>query len=251
MTELVQDSNFDWTGGEATCTSGIIWGIAEQTNGLMALLLNAPGGVLTGRQVKVIGEIVGDNGIVKNSRRMAPILLIPKERVALALVQLEEAGLRLASLHGSVRNIVSCPGKGFSKNSRGDTLELAQALDTEFYGTVLPWDFKIGISGCPRNCSGVQCHDIGLMAEPRRRFSLWIGGTESGMNPRHGALIRKGIARAQVPAVVRRILERYSEGAEEYKEELGKRIRLYNVLEKTGVERFEDAVAEVLEVLAE
>ncbi|WP_206811035.1 nitrite reductase [Paradesulfitobacterium ferrireducens] len=246
MTKLVQDSRFSWTGEVVSCSSGITWGIAEQANGLMAILLNVPGGILTGRQVKVMGEIVGDDGIIKNSRRMAPILLIPKERVASALIQLEEASLRPACLNGSVRNIVSCPGKGFSKNSRGDTLELAQALDAEFYGTVLPWDFKIGISGCPRNCSGVQCHDIGLMAEPRGKFSLWIGGTESGMNPRHGSLIRKGVTRAQVPVAVRRILELYAEGAEEYREELGKRIRLYHVLDKTGMERFEQAVAKVL-----
>lgn len=246
MTKLTQDSRFRWTGEEVSCSSGITWGIAEQTNGLMAVLLDVPGGVLSGRQVKAMGEIVGDEGIIKNSRRMAPMLLIPKERVASALIQLEEAGLRPACLHGSVRNIVSCPGKGFSKNSRGDTLELAQALDAEFYGTVLPWDFKIGISGCPRNCSGVQCHDIGLMAEPRGKFSLWIGGTESGLNPRHGSLIRKGVTRSQVPVVVRRILELYTEGAEEFREELGQRIRLYRVLDKTGMERFEQAVAQVL-----
>lgn len=247
MAELRVNRTFSWSGDSIACDSGITWGIAEQTNGLMALLLDVPGGVLTGKQLRVISEIVGEDGIVKNSRRMAPILLLPKEKVGDALARLEEAGLRLASLHSSLRNIVACPGKGFSKNSRGDTLELAQALDQEFYGTILPWDFKIGITGCPRNCSGVQCHDLGLMAEPRGKFSLWIGGTESGFTPKHGALIRKGIPREKVPAVVRRILELYAEGAEEFKEVLGNRVRLYNVIEKTGVERFEQAVAEVVE----
>ena len=245
MSELATNINFTWTGEAVSCDSSIEWGITEQTNGLIAILINVPGGVITGRQMRTIGEIVGDDGIIKNSRRMAPILILPKEKVAEALKRLESVGLKVASLHRSVRNIVACPGKGFSNNSRGDTLELAQALDQEFYGTVLPWDFKIGISGCPRNCSGVQCHDVGLMAEPRGKFSLWIGGTESGMNPTHGKLVKKGIPRDQVPHVLRKVLEEYVKGAQDFKDEFGKRVRLYNVIEKVGFERFEKAINEV------
>lgn len=243
---LRRELNFTWTGHKLECESSIAWAIAEQSNGLMAIIVNVPGGVLKGYQLKALAEIAGEDGLVKNTRRMAPILIIPKEKVADALTKLEEVGLKVANLHGSVRNIVSCPGKGFSKNSRGNTLGLAEALDEEFYGTVLPWDFKIGISGCPRNCSAVQCHDVGLMAELRNKFSLWIGGTESGMNPRHGSFLRKGIPRDKVPAVLRRIMQEYADGAEEFKQELGQRIRLYHVIEKTGLKRFSQAIAEEL-----
>ncbi len=246
MAELKKDERFTWSGGKVLCESSITWGIAEQSNGLMAILLNVPGGVLTGKQLRVISEVVGEDGIVKNSRRMAPILFVAKEKVGNGLALLKEAGLKVACLHGSVRNIVSCPGKGFSKNSRGDTLELAQVLNKEFYGTILPWDFKIGISGCPRNCAGVQCHDVGLMAEPRGKFSLWIGGTESGFSPKHGVLVSKGIPKDKVPAVIRGILELYCEGAEELKNEQEQRVRLYGVLERTGIDRFKQIVTQVL-----
>ncbi len=246
MAELIKDERFSWSGGKVLSESSITWGIAEQSNGLMAILLNVPGGVLTGKQLRVISEVVGEEGIVKNSRRMAPVLLVAKEKVADALAQLEEVGLQVACLHGSIRNIVSCPGKGFSKNSRGDTLELAQVLNKEFYGTILPWDFKIGISGCPRNCAGVQCHDVGLMAEPRGKFSLWIGGTESGFSPKHGVLVSKGIHKDKVPAVIRGILELYCEGADEFKAEDAQRVRLYRVLERTGIDRFKQIVHQVL-----
>ena len=246
MTELQQDSNFQWTGEGLECESGIHWAIAEQANGVVAIIVNSPGGILTGKQVRVLAEIVGEDGVIKNTRRMTSLLLIPKERVSSALDQLQAAGLRVANLHKSVRNIAACPGKGFSPNSRGDTLELAKMLDEEFYATILPWDFKIGISGCPRNCTGVQCHDLGLMAEPRGKYSLWIGGTESGMNPKHGTLVRKGISRDQVIPVVKRILETYSAGAEEFGQELGSKARLYHVLEKTGIERFKQAIEDVL-----
>ncbi|MDA8223676.1 MAG: nitrite reductase [Desulfitobacterium hafniense] len=246
MTELQRDSNYQWTGEAVECTSGIHWAIAEQANGTVAIIVNSPGGILTGKQVRVLAEIVGEDGVIKNTRRMTSLLLIPKEKVAAALEQLQAVGLRVANLHKSIRNIAACPGKGFSPNSRGDTLELARILDEEFYGTILPWDFKIGISGCPRNCTGVQCQDLGLMAEPRGKYSLWIGGTESGMSPKHGMLVLKGIPRDQVIPVVGRILETYTSGAEELKEELGNRARLYRVIEKTGFERFKKAVEELL-----
>lgn len=248
MTELQRDDNFQWTGEDLVCESGIHWAIVEQANGIVAIIVNSPGGVLTGKQVGVLAEVVGEDGVIKNTRRMASLLLIPKERVENALERLQAVGLRVANLHKSVRNIAACPGKGFSPNSRGDTLGLAKELDEAFYATILPWDFKIGISGCPRNCTGVQCNDLGLMAEPRGKYSLWIGGTESGMNPKHGKLIRKGIPRDRVIPVVKRILETYAAGAEEFKAELGEgnRIRLYHVLEKSGFGRFEKAVEEVL-----
>lgn len=243
---LRRDPLFTWSENGLECSSPITWGVAEQANGLFALLVDAPGGLLTGKQMRILAEIVGDEGIIKNSRRMAPLLILEKDRVPEALEKLKEVGLKVANLHSSVRNIVACPGKGFSSNSRGDTLELARFLDEEFYGTILPWDLKIGISGCFRNCSGVHCHDIGLMAEPRKKYSLWIGGTESGMDPKHGTLIQKGIHREKVRAVIQAILELYIEAAEQYKEELGRPPRLYRVIEKAGVESFEQVVKEAL-----
>ena len=248
MTELQRDDNFQWTGEEVACESGIHWAIAEQANGNVAIIVNSPGGVLTGKQVRVLAEIVGEDGVIKNTRRMAPLLLISKEKVGAALEQLKAVGLRVANLHKSVRNIAACPGKGFSANSRGDTLGLAKQLDEAFYGTILPWDFKIGISGCPRNCTAVQCNDLGLMAEPRGKYSLWIGGSEAGMNPKHGTLVRKGISREQIIPVVQRILETYVAEAEKLGAELGEgaRAKLYHVLEKTGFGQFEQAIEEVL-----
>lgn len=246
MSELQRNDKFQWNGDQIECESGIQWAVAEQANGLVAIIVNSPGGILTGKQVSVLANIVGDDGVIKNTRRMASLLLVPKEKVTLALEQLKSAGLRVASLHRSTRNIAACPGNGFSPNSRGETLELAKDLDEAFYGTILPWDFKMGISGCPRNCTGVQCQDVGLMAEPRGKYSLWIGGSESGMNPSHGKLVRKGIRREQVIPVVQRIMEVYATAAQEYEDELGKRVRLYRVLEKTGYERFMQAIEDVV-----
>jgi len=117
MGTLQKQCEFSWTGEKVEGPGVIDWGIAEQANGLMAILVNAPGGVLTGQQVRALAEAAGDTGLLKNTRRMSPTLLVPRDQVGEALTKLQEAGLRVASLHRSVRNIVACPGKGFSKNS--------------------------------------------------------------------------------------------------------------------------------------
>jgi precorrin-3B C17-methyltransferase len=86
------------------------------------------------------------------------------------------------------------------------------------------------------------------MAEPRGKYSLWLGGSESGLNPKHGTLIRKGITREQIIPIVKRILETYASVVEELGAELGDgaQSRLYHVLEKVGFERFEQAIEEVV-----
>lgn len=45
MTELQRDDNFRWTGEEVECESGIHWAIADQANGIVAIIVNSPGGV--------------------------------------------------------------------------------------------------------------------------------------------------------------------------------------------------------------
>src|SRR5665648_964445 len=105
MTDLQRDDHYLWTGDEVECESGIHWAIAEQANGVVAIIVNSPGGVLTGKQVRVLAEIVGEDGVIKNTRRMTSLLLIPKEKVGSALEQLQAVGLRVANLHKSVRGM--------------------------------------------------------------------------------------------------------------------------------------------------
>ena len=226
--------------------SNIQWGISEQTNGMMGILLNIPGGVVTPFQMQMIAQAAGEDGIIKNTRRMSMVVLVPRERLDKALLKLDQAGLMIAALHGSIRNVVACAGKGFSANSRGDTLGLAQEINKEFYGIELPYDFKIGISGCPRNCSGVQCHDLGLMAENRGKYSLWLGGSEAGMSPEHGKLIQKGIPCDKVIPVIQAVLNEYSKSALEVKDTVTGRPKLYRIIAQVGSERFEQSIKEAL-----
>jgi hypothetical protein len=86
---LERNVEYEWTSEGVHSFSKIEWGITEQANGLVGIMVNAPGGVLTGKQLGVISEIVGEDGVVKSSRRLTQVLLIPRERVAEALIKLK------------------------------------------------------------------------------------------------------------------------------------------------------------------
>lgn len=252
MNKLTKTNAWNWNGEEVVFDGGkdALWGIVEQANGVWAILVDTPGGVLTAGQFAVLADIMADNGAaVKFTRRQLPILLVPKNKVTGALEKLTAGGLRVASVHGSVRNVVACPGKGLCVHGRQETLGLAKEINEAVYGTKLPWDFKIGLSGCPRNCSAALCQCIGLIGEPRGKVTIAIGGKESGTTPIHGQVLPVKVPREKVVSVIVRLLALYSELAAEYtaKGELPAHPRLYHVIAKAGVERFITAVQEEVE----
>lgn len=249
MGELTKTNDWSWNGEEVVFDGGndALWGVVPQANGAWAVLVDTPGGVLSAGQFAVLADIMADGGAaVKFTRRQLPILLVPKEKVAGALEKLTAGGLRVASVHGSVRNIVACPGKGLCVHGRQETLGLAKEINEAVYGAKLPWDFKIGLSGCPRNCSAALCQCIGLIGEPRGKFAIALGGKESGTAPIHGQVLPVKVPRDKVVAVIGRLLALYTALAAELAAagKLPEHPRLYHVIAQTGLEPFISAVQE-------
>jgi len=226
------------------------WGVMEQADDNWAIFINTPGGVLTPRELKVIAQIMENGGIkVKLTGRQAPVLMLPEDKVDDALRKLEETGLRPAILHGSLRNIKACLGKKTCKNSRRhDVFEMARVIDSAFYGVKLPRDFKIGISGCSRNCAAARSQCLGLV-DSRDGFAVYIGGTENEPAPVHGTLIASGVTGDKVIEVVETILKCYIFFAKKLSEDgiVSEKPRLYEIVGKAGVGYFTQAVKEVLE----
>ena len=253
MKELIKTNAWSWDGEQVVFEDekDALWGVVEQANGAWAILVDTPGGVLTADQFAILADIMADGGAaVKFTRRQLPILLVPKDKVTGALEKLTAGGLRVASVHGSVRNIVACPGKGLCVHGRQETLGLAKEINEAVYGTKLPWDFKIGVSGCSRNCSAALCQCIGLIGEPRGKFTIALGGKESGTTPIHGQVLPVKVPREKVVPVIVRLLALYAALAAEFTAtgELLDHPRLYHVIAKAGIDRFTAAVQEEVEI---
>lgn len=225
------------------------WGVVRQTDDNWAVLLNTPGGVLMPQELKVIAGIMEAGGTkLKLSSRQAPVLLLREEKLKDALRLLEAAGLRPSIVHGSLRNVKACIGKAGCKNARRhDVLELAGAIDKAFYGVKLPWDFKIALSGCSRNCVAANCQCLGFV-ENRDGFAVYLGGAENEFAPVHGRLIANNVPGEKVVEVVETILKCYIYFAQRFSAEgiVGAKPRLYEIVGKAGYGQFAQALKEVL-----
>ncbi len=230
-------------------TKSVVWGTAEQVDGSWALLLNCPGGWLTAHQMQVIAEIVADDGIgIKFTGRQAPVLILPKEKVADALAKLDANSMKVGFLHGSLRNVKACLGIRGCKNSRStNVMQVAQEIDHKFFGVILPWDFKIGISGCSRNCAAVACQSLGLV-ETKEGFDLYLGGSEGINSLHHGQLAKRGIPTEKIVDVVETVLKLYIwwTGQLAKTNQLHTRPRFYEILAKAGLTNFINAIDETL-----
>ena len=225
------------------------WGVVEQADDNWAIFLNTPGGMLAPEELQVISGIMKKDGLqLKLTGRQAPVLLVPEEKVAGVLEQLDASGLKTAIIHGSLRNVKACMGKGYCKNSHlHDVQEIARAIDTAFYGVKLPGDFKIAISGCSRNCAAAKCQCLGLV-DSRDGFTVYLGGAENEPAAVHGTPVATGVPGDKIIAVVEAVLKGYIYIANKLSAEgvVGEKPRLYELLGRVGTEGFSQALGEVI-----
>jgi len=107
-----------------------------------------------------------------------------------------------------VRSIKACPGTTFCKRGQRDSLALGDTLDQLHLGKSMPAKVKIGVSGCPNQCSETAIKDIGLIGF-RKGWEIWIGGS-GGSAPRLGTKFARELDEKQALAVVEGLLDYYS-----------------------------------------
>jgi NAD(P)H-nitrite reductase large subunit len=83
-------------------------------------------------------------------------------------------------------------------------------LDEKYHGMPLPFKFKIGVSGCPNNCSESVIKDLGLVGAPKG-WRVLAGGFASGLKPRLADLIAVDLTDAEVIALSERLLDWYKD----------------------------------------
>lgn len=81
-----------------------------------------------------------------------------------------------------VQSVKVCPGTTWCKRGVQDSMSIAHKLDTEHIGREMPGKVKIGVAGCPNQCSEVSIKDIGLVGF-KSGWRLYAGGA-GGVKPR-------------------------------------------------------------------
>ncbi|WP_440950298.1 4Fe-4S dicluster domain-containing protein [Methanosphaerula subterraneus] len=153
--------------------------LRQKEKGYVTVRVKAVAGNCTAPQLALLSELATRYGRGYLSLTVRLNLEIPWVKVSdvpAVFAALAEAGLPPGSTGKNVRAIVACKGT-VCPHGLYDTQETCRELDRAYYGEPLPAKFKIGIAGCPNNCTKVQFNDIGIMGQ---RVPLFVASDCTG-----------------------------------------------------------------------
>jgi len=130
-----------------------------------------------------------------------------------------------------VRSIKICPGTTYCRLGVQDAVRLGLHLDEKYHGMPLPYKFKIGVSGCPNNCSEASIKDLGLVGAAKG-WRVLAGGLASGINPRLADVIATNLSDDEALALAARVLDWFKAA--------GKKRRLGKIIDEIGLARFKE-----------
>lgn len=110
-----------------------------------------------------------------------------------------------------VHYVQACPGINHCKYGRQDSLKLGDIIQQDFMDINLPAKTKIGISGCPMNCTESYIRDLGIFGK-KKGWTLVFGGNGGGL-PRIGDIIDENLSTTELLALAKRCLQFYADHA--------------------------------------
>ena len=205
--------------------------IVQRDKETYAIAPHIPGGIITDftllRRLADVADKYGVKAIkLTSAERFALVGLKPAD-----LDQVwQELGLAPGAAIGlCVRSIKICPGTTFCRLGVQDAVGVGLQLDEKYHGRPLPYKFKIGVSGCPNNCSESVIKDLGLVGAPKG-WRVLAGGFASGLKPRLADVIATDLTDAEVLSLAERVLDWF--------EKAGQKKRLGKVIDDIGLAKF-------------
>ncbi len=140
--------------------------IGQKQKDLYLIRLRTVGGDMTSEELNTVAEVsrkYGNGRIHITTRQAIEIHNIHVNNLQAAREEIEQGGIVLGVCGPRGRGIVACPGNATCTSGLIETKELAAEFDESYLRIPAPHKFKIGISGCPNNCSKPVENDIGIM----------------------------------------------------------------------------------------
>jgi nitrite reductase (NADH) large subunit len=163
------------------------------------------------------------------------------DRIGLYSVKMEDLDAVWEKLGGecgyayakTFRAAKSCVGSEFCRFGVGDSMTLGKEMCDRYHGMTGPAKFKMGISGCPRNCAEATIKDFGVVAV-EGGWDIFIGGNGGAQ-----LMAAKKIFRVKSHGDVIKIADRFYE----YYRLHGKYLERTSLfVERMGVEKITDAI---------
>jgi len=136
----------------------------------------------------------------------------------------------------SFRTVKTCVGSDFCRFGLGDSTQLGIRTEERFKGLETPAKIKMGVAGCPRNCSEAMVKDVGFVAVEGGRWEIYVGGA-AGAHVRKGDLLCTVDDADEAVRICGRFLQHYRENAKWLE-------RTYTFCERVGLEELQAVVVE-------
>ena len=125
------------------------------------------GGMTSANELRAIADVVDKFNIpaVKcTGGQRIDMLGISKDDLPLVWADLGKAGFVSGHAYAKgLRTVKTCVGSDWCRFGTQDSTGLGIRLEKFLWGSWTPAKVKLGISGCPRNCSEATCKDIGVI----------------------------------------------------------------------------------------
>ncbi|MBB5174035.1 nitrite reductase large subunit NirB [Texcoconibacillus texcoconensis] len=122
----------------------------------------------------------------------------------------EELGMRSGYAYSkSLRNVKSCVGERFCRFGTKDSLGLGMLIEKETEMVDTPHKMKMGVTGCPRNCSEVLTKDYGVVCV-ENGYHIYVGGN-GGTEVREGDFLTTVTTEEDVINLAKSYMQYYRE----------------------------------------
>ncbi len=127
--------------------------------------------------------------------------------------ELVDAGFESGQAYGkALRNVKSCVGSTWCRFGVQDSVAMAIFLEERYRGLRSPHKFKMGVSGCARECAEARGKDVGVIAT-ENGWNLYVGGN-GGFQPAHAQLLATDVDSETLVRYIDRYLMYYIRTAE-------------------------------------
>ncbi|OUM40035.1 nitrite reductase large subunit NirB [Arthrobacter sedimenti] len=165
-----------------------------QRNGTYSVVPRIPGGEITPQKLAVIAQVAEQFGLYVKLTGALRIDLFGARLEQLPEIWkiLVEAGFESGQAYGkALRNVKSCVGSTWCRFGVQDSVAMAIDLELRYRGLRAPHKFKMGVSGCARECAEARGKDVGVIATDQG-WNLYVGGN-GGFQPAHAQLLAQDL----------------------------------------------------------
>ena len=208
-----------------------------QRDGTFSVVPRISGGVTNADQLRRIADVADKYQVpmikITGGQRI-DLLGVPKEELPNVWKDLDmPSGYAYGK---SFRTVKTCVGSEFCRFGLADSTGLGIELEERFKGLESPAKLKLGVAGCPRNCSEAMVKDVGFVAVEGGRWEMYVGGA-AGAHVRKGDVLCTVDTAEEAMTLAGRFMQYYRENAKWLE-------RTYTFVPRVGLDEIRAVVVE-------